>query len=89
MANEKIYPKGIRCFPKHEKQPSFVLGSMVITPNELVQWLKGNENLLSEYNGEKQLKLQILNGDKGIYLTVDTYKAEAKTATAKTDDLPF
>ena len=43
MANEKVYAKGIRTFPKHEKQPSFVLGAMVITIAELNDWVKQNE----------------------------------------------
>ena len=91
MANEKVYAKGIRCFPKHEKQPSFVLGAMVITIAELNDWVKQNEQYLTDYNGQKQLKFQILQGDKGINLVVDTYKAGAKAepATAKTNDLPF
>ena len=91
MATEKVYAKGIRCFPKHEKQPSFVLGAMVITIAELKDWVKQNEQYLTDYNGQKQLKFQILQGDKGINLVVDTYKAGAKTetATAKTNDLPF
>ncbi len=91
MATEKVYAKGIRCFPKHEKQPSFVLGAMVITIAELNDWVKQNDQYLTDYNGQKQLKFQILQGDKGINLVVDTYKAGAKTetATAKTNDLPF
>ena len=91
MATEKVYAKGIRCFPKHEKQPSFVLGAMVITIAELNDWVKQNEQYLTDYNGQKQLKFQILQNDKGINLVVDTYKAGAKAepAGAKTNDLPF
>ena len=76
MANEKVYAKGIRTFPKHEKQPSFVLGAMVITIAELNDWVKQNEQYLTDYNGQKQLKFQILKGDKGINLVVDTYKKQ-------------
>lgn len=84
--SEKIYPKGIRVFPKHEKAPDFVLGTVIITPNELFTWLKENQNLLSEYEGNKQLKLQLLKGDKGIYMQVDTYKKEENISK---DKLPF
>lgn len=92
--SEKIYPKGIITFLKNEKQPDFVLGSMVITPNDLFTWLKENESLLTEYNGKKQMKFQVLNGDKGIYFVVDTFKPTVKTETAKEEkndfqDLPF
>ena len=74
MSKEKIYVKGLRTFAKNEKAPDFVLGTLIITPNELVQWLKENEQYLTDYKGTKQLKCQILNGDKGIYFTVDTWK---------------
>jgi hypothetical protein len=87
MTQIKIYPKGLRTFPKNEKQPDFVLGTLMITPNELVSWLRENESLLTDYKGTKQLKLQMLNGDKGIYFVVDTY-AKDKELT-KSDDLPF
>lgn len=92
---EKIYPKGIMCFPKNEKAPEFVLGTMVITPNQLMQWLRENEGLMSEYKGEKQLRCQVLNGNKGIYLQVDTYKKTEGATTGNQngvvtdDDLPF
>jgi hypothetical protein len=74
MAEAKIYPKGIMTFPKNQNAPDFVLGSMVITPNQLMAWLRENEALMTEYKGEKQLRLQVLNGNKGMYLVVDTYK---------------
>jgi hypothetical protein len=83
MAEAKIYPKGIMTFQKNEKQPDFVLGSMVITPNQLMAWLRENEALMTEYKGEKQLRLQVLNGNKGMYLAVDTYKPK------NGDPLPF
>jgi phage antirepressor YoqD-like protein len=91
--SEKIYPKGIITFPKNEKQPDFVLGSMVITPNDLFAWLKENESLLTDYNGKKQMKFQVLNGDKGVYFVVDTFKptpkAESKLAIEEDSSLPF
>ncbi len=88
MAEPKVYPKGIMFFEKNAKAPDFVLGSMVISLNDLVQFAKDNPEYLSEYKGQKQLRLQILTGNKGIYATVDTYKAGAKKEAA-TDDLPF
>ena len=91
--SEKIYPKGIITFPKNEKQPDFVLGSMVITPNDLFAWLKENESLLTDYNGKKQMKFQVLNGDKGVYFVVDTFKPTTQQTTVKAtiedDSLPF
>lgn len=90
MATEKIYPKGLRTFAPHEKAPAFVLGTLIITPNELFAWLKENPQLLKEYKDEKQLRLNILNGDKGIYFVVDTYEKGAATGgNSATNDLPF
>lgn len=83
--SEKIYPEGMRVFGPRQGSPDFVKGSIVITPNELFAWLKKNESLLSEYEGKKQLKLDLLDGKKGLYLAVNDYKPKAKTP----DDLPF
>lgn len=82
---EKIYPEGIRVFPKREKAPDFVKGSILITPNKLITWLKANENYLDEYKGEKQLRLDLLENEKGLYLTVNTYKGKG----SEKSDLPF
>jgi hypothetical protein len=84
---DKVFPEGIRCFKKHDKAPDFILGTMVVTPNQLVTWLKSNSNLLTDYKGEKQLRLQILSGKDGPYVCVDTYKPKEKVS----DDqgLPF
>ena len=99
MAQEKIYPKGIIAFSKNEKTPDFVKGSVIINPRELVDWIKENPQLLTEYKDQKQLKLQLLEGQKGLYFTVDTYKkteistpAPAPSTSSVEDDsmgLPF
>lgn len=72
--SDKIIVKGLKTFKPHEKAPDFVKGTLMITPNELVQFIKDNEQYLTEYKGEKQLKCQILEGDYGLYFTVDTWK---------------
>ena len=87
-------PDGIRCFPKHDNAPDFVIASMVITPNDLITWLKANESLLTEYNGKKQIRLQVLKSKDGKpYCAVDTYKAEPKASNQSGDKddqkLPF
>jgi hypothetical protein len=87
MATEKVYPEGIRVFGPRQGAPDFVKGSLVITPNALFAWLKKNEQFLSEYKGDKQITLDLLDGQKGIYVAVNTYKKEG-TAQPK-DDLPF
>ena len=74
--SDVIYPEGVRTFKKHEKAPEFVLGTVIITPNELVKWLKENPQYLTDYKGEKQIKLQCLKKrDGGITFQVDNYRA--------------
>lgn len=91
MSNTKIYPKGLRTFAKHDNAPDFVKGTLIVTPNELVKFCKENEGLLTEYNGTKQLKCQILEGDNGLYFVVDTWKhtnqAPDKAPSNNVDDL--
>lgn len=90
---EKIYPKGLRTFPPREGAPDFVKGTLIITPRELVDFIKERPDLLTEYNGNKQLRCNILEGDKGLYFQVDTYKPEQQpTSPPPVDDdepLPF
>ena len=77
--SEKVYPKGLRTFPPHANAPEFVKGSLIITLNELIQFCKDNPDYLTEYNGQKQLKCSMLDGDKGLYLNVDTYRPDVNS----------
>jgi hypothetical protein len=99
---DQILPKGIRLFNKKDNQPDFVIGACVITMNELVQFAKDNPKLLSEYNGQKQLRLQVARSQAGnLYMSVDTWKPTqqpagnlhtdnfSKSAPGPVDDLPF
>lgn len=86
MAEKKVYPGGVKVFPPRQGSPSFVKGAMVITPNELVKWLKENPEYLSDYKDQKQLRLDILEGKDGLYVAVNTYKPKTKEAE---DSLPF
>ena len=56
---------------------------MLITPKELNDWLKENSKLLTDYKGSKQLKLQILDGSKGLYFVVDDFVPKEKASTSK------
>lgn len=81
MSEKKvIYPAGIRTFKPHEKAPDFVKGTLIISLNEFVKFCKDNPELLTEYNGAKQLKCQMLDGKFGISIEVDTWKPEKKEA---------
>lgn len=91
MADE-ILPEGLRFFNKKDSQPDFVIGSMVISLNELFAFAKAHPELQTEYNGAKQLKLQILKSQKGnLYAKVDTWKpsGEAPKAAEPEEILPF
>jgi len=84
MKKEKVFPKGMMAFKPNEKAPEFVKASVMVTPNELISWLKENSDYLTDYKGNKQLKLQLLENEKGLYFVVDTYQP-----TKQTTDLPF
>lgn len=92
---DQILPEGLRFFPKHANAPDFVVGTLIITPNDLFAWLKSKPELLTEYDGKKQLKLQLLNSKAGkLYAAVDTFKPEPKASNQQgqlADDgsLPF
>jgi len=79
MANEKVFAKGIRTFPKHVSAPDFVLGDVVISMNELNEWANGEgSQYLSDYKGDKQIKLQVTSGRDGSFvLSVNTYKKQS------------
>ena len=78
---EKVYPRGIITFSPKKGCPDFVKGSIIIDIDEFNTFVLNNESLLKEYNGKKQLQLQLLEGNKGLYTVVDTYQKE--------DDNPF
>jgi hypothetical protein len=83
MAQEQIFAPGIRLFDKHPNAPDFVLASQVITLNDLFEWVKANPQFLVDYQGKKQLKLQVLRSKDGkIYMTVDTYGTPAAAQLA-------
>ena len=77
---ETTKPKGWLTFDRRDSAPEFVLGSLIINPNDFFAWVKENPDLISEYKSKegvisKQLKLNILTSHKGgINFTVDTYK---------------
>ena len=99
MENEKIYVKGLNTFTKNPNAPEFVLGKLCIVPNELIAWMKSPEiaGRLTEYNGQKQLRCDVVMGKDGkIKFTIDTWKPAAKepepTKQEKfndPNDLPF
>jgi len=96
---DKVFVNGIRSFKPNEKAPEFVLGTVIITPNELLAWLRGEgEEYLTDYKETKQLKLQVTKSREGnLMFTVDTFKPTPKVedkptpskSNAVEDSLPF
>lgn len=84
---DKIFPEGIRVFKPHANAPAFVKGKIVITPNDLIAWLKKNPDYLKDYKGSKQLNLDLVESkDGGLYMAVNTFVKAGKEAD---EDLPF
>jgi len=91
--NEKKYADGVRFFERKDNQPDFVLGALVITPEKIQAWSVMNSDLLTEYQGNRQVKFQVKRSKDGkVYIELDTYKPGSNGYSAKTepaDDLPF
>jgi len=91
MSEVKLIPgkdEGVVIFKPNNNAPDFVLGDFLIKPKLFQQWLRSIAKYATEHEGEAQLKLQILNGDYGPYLKLNTYdgskSSEAKQAKPKT-----
>lgn len=86
---DNILLKGIRLFKKKDNQPEFVIAGGAITLNELVQFAKDNPNLVTEYNGQKQIKIQVLRSKDGNpYIAVDTFVPSQQSAAPPVDTKP-
>lgn len=85
--SEKKYVNGVRFFPKKESQPDFVIGSIVLNPEQIAQWAKENPDLCSDYKGQQQIKLDVLRSKQGeVYTQLNTFKPKANEPER---DLPF
>lgn len=87
---EKIYVEGFRGFKPNEKAPDFVLGTLIVTPKEFIDFLNNKcSKHFTEYNGKQQIKFQVLRSkDGGLTFVVDTYKQEQKQEP-EFNDIPF
>lgn len=93
---DQVLLKGVRLFRKKDNQPDFVIAGGAITLNELFTFAKENPHLVTEYDGKKQIKIQVKKSKEGNpYIEVDTWKPDGSKATAPpidkdpVDDLPF
>ena len=77
---DKIFAQGIRTFKPNDNAPDFVLGTLVITPNDLFAWMKGEgKEHLTTYKESKQIRFQVTKArEGGIVIAVDTFKPTEK-----------
>lgn len=68
---DKIYPKGLNIFPPREGAPAFVKAQISIEPKAFVAFLQENKQYLNE---KGYFRFNLLSGDKGLYMTLDTWK---------------
>ncbi len=69
---ETKYPKGIFINPRREGAPEFVRGSISIKAEDAVAWIKEVVNEAGYVN------IDVLNGDKGLYLKHNDFKPKPK-----------
>ena len=86
---DTIYLEGVRMFPPTDGVPDFVKGSGVISINKLVKFLKDNPGYVSDYKGDAQVRFELLEGKKGLYFTVNTWKPNKKKETTGRVDSPY
>ena len=97
MSNTKetIYAEGLRFFNPRETAPEYVKGEVIVNLKEFFDFVSTQKEHYTEYQGNKQLKLNMLSGKSGMYFTVDTFKptpkgaATQKVEVASAADLPF
>lgn len=95
MAEQKFID-GVKAF---KPKADFIKAELVISLNQFVKFCKDNPDLLTTYNGEKQLKIQVKESKNGTwYAALNEYKPVDKQAGNKqmnkhneeiSDGLPF
>ena len=80
---EQKFPKGIRAFKPRENAPDFVVTELVINLKELGIFWRENDDLLTDYKGEDQLKLTVLKSKDGTKHNIQVNTFKPKT------DVPF
>ena len=74
--SEANFPEGIVVFSPREGTPDFVKADLIITVKKFVDWVKENPEVVSEYKGNKQVRLQINESQEGrLYAKVNNYVA--------------
>ena len=87
---ETKYPKGIFISKAREGAPEFVRAAISIKAVDAVEWIN------SVVNEAGYVNIDVLNGEKGLYLKHNDWKPEKKsegagypTETINPEDVPF
>lgn len=89
------YVEGLRGFNPREGSNQNVIGNLIISPRQLVEFIKANPDCLTDYKEEKQIRVTIWKNDKGLSFTLDKPKEEKKpeqedrSVGTYSEDLPF
>lgn len=79
---DKIYPKGLIGFAPHANAPDWALGDLTISLPDFWEWVKYNPEMITEYKGKKQLKLQITKSKDGrLSASVNTWKPNNESSS--------
>ncbi|MEP7197254.1 MAG: hypothetical protein ABI851_12100 [Saprospiraceae bacterium] len=82
MSEKRIYPAGITAFKPHVNAPEFVLAEIIITPRDLVDWIKENPEHLKDYKDKKQIRLQLTKWEEKLSISINTLVAKPKEEAA-------
>jgi hypothetical protein len=83
---EKKFVDGLRTFAPRGNAPEYVLGSLIITIDDFQNWVNTHPELLGEYQGKKQLSLDITTNksDGRVNFAVNEYGLKNVTDTGIT-----
>jgi hypothetical protein len=77
VIDNSTYPKGLMIFPPHQNAKDFVKGNVLINIDKLNQWIEENaDKVLHDTEHGATVKIDLLEGDKGLYFKTNTYKKE-------------
>ena len=75
MQKEKIFVNGLYSKPVHENAPDFIKGKLSVNIKTFYEWMRLNKGLADE---KGYINMTVLEGRKGRYIEVDTWKPEQK-----------
>lgn len=72
------YPDGILFFPRKANEPEWKYGKLILTIDDILDFIEKHPDAVTSYKNRKQLKLDICRSTKSTS-TVDNPEAYAKT----------